>query len=832
MFDSTSVASTWVLRPLVQVIHAKPHQGHTDRCAGVEGPKRWCSWALPKGLGPRVDWEEEQEELRGSALTHTIRARLHDGLFALALGGLVAGGLVWLLGGSAAAAMIWAAVTALVCVPAIWWVVDGLRHRRFGSDVIAVLALAGTLAVREDLAGAVVAVMLTGGRLLEERAGRRARRDLTALLSLAPRTAHRRDTSGLATIDAAAVRPGDLLVVRPAEVVPVDGLLESANAVLDESTLTGEPLPVEHHAGEVVRSGTVNSGTAFDLRATNDAQSSTYAGIVALAKEASEAGSRFVRMADRYSAFFLPLTLALAAFAWWWSADPVRAVAVLVVATPCPLILAAPIAFVSGLSRCARRGVVVKGGEALERLALAQVLLFDKTGTVTIGRPDLTEILPRGPGQPEEVLKAAASLDQASPHVLASAIVRAARERDLLLTLPANVTEEPGQGARGLVDGHVVRVGKAGWAAGRDGSDWAEAVRNRAAARGVVTVFVGIDDRMAGALLLEDRIRADAARTLRLLHRAGISRTVMITGDRAAVAGPIADLVGADEVHAEQTPAGKVAIVRAETERAATVMAGDGVNDAPALAAANVGVALGARGATASSEAADLVITVDRLERLAEALAIARRTRTIARQSVLVGMGLSLAAMAVAAAGYLPPALGALLQEGIDIAVILNALRALGPGPDRWPRLRGDAADLVRRLDEDHRRLRPRIDELSRLATLPDADLLAALPRTVDFLTGDLARHEHADERLLYPAVAATLGGADPTGPMSRGHADIAERTSRIALLAEETGSDPATLPEIRRALHELHAVLRLHFAQEEESFYVLADEPRPTGPH
>ncbi|MGI8334311.1 heavy metal translocating P-type ATPase [Actinomadura scrupuli] len=761
----------------------------------------------------------------------TPRSRLSGILFALAAMGLLAGVGAWAVGAPAVAAVLWVAVTATACVPALWWVIDGLRHHRFGSDVIAVLALAGTLAVREYPAGAIIAVMVTGGRLLEDRAGRRARRDLSALLSVAPRLTHRRQDNDLVTVDVDEVRPGDLLLVRPGEVVPVDGLVAAGTALLDESTLTGEAIPVERPPGEEVRSGAVSSGSPFDLRATADARSSTYAGIVGLAREAAASSSPFVRMADRYAALFLPATLVLAALAWWLAADPVRAVAVLVVATPCPLILAAPVAFVSGLSRCARRGVVVKGGGALERLAQARVLLFDKTGTVTAGRPVVADVLVRDDaGEPvpaREVLRLAACLDQVSPHVLASAIVRRARSGDLPLVTPVDVREEPGQGVRGMVGDRVVSVGKAVWAAPPPADvSWAATVRKRAAARGMVTVFAGIDGQLAGALLLEDRIRPDAARTFRLVRRAGITRAVMITGDRAAIAESIAALVGADEVHAEQSPAGKVAVVRAESARAATVMAGDGVNDAPALAAAGVGVAMGARGATASSEAADVVITVDRLERLAESLAIARRTRSIALQSVLAGMGLSFAAMLVAAAGYLPPAPGALLQEAIDVAVILNALRALGPGRDRWPRLRGDAAELVRRLDEDHRRLRPQITELSRLAELPDTELLAAGPALTAFLTGDLAAHEQADERLLYPVVADVLGGADPTGPMSRGHAEIAERTRRIVLLCAEARDDPRALRELRRALHELHAILRLHFAQEEENFYVLADEP------
>jgi heavy metal translocating P-type ATPase len=759
---------------------------------------------------------------------------VHEILFVSAAGGLAAGGGVWWAGRPATADLLWLLVTIGACIPAVWWVLDGLRHRIFGSDVVAVLALIGTVAVGQYLAGAVIGVMLTGGRLLEQRAGRRARHDLSALLSLAPRVAHRyEDQEAIITVEAADVRPGDLLLVPSGEVVPVDGLVERGRAVLNEAAITGEPLPAEHIAGDEVRSGAVSSGAPFDLRATASARSSTYAGIVRLAREAAAESSPFVRLADRYAAFLLPVTLVLGALAWFLTGDPVRAVAVLVVATPCPLILAAPIAFASGLSRCARRGVVVKGGGALERLACAHVLLFDKTGTVTAGRPELVEVVPRTGTEHSEVLRLAASLDQVSPHVLASAVIRGARNHGLRLTLPAAVAEEPGQGIRGRVDDRDVRVGKADWAGGDDPS-WVTRVRTRAAAQGMITVFVGVDGSIAGVLLLRDRIRPDAARTFRLLRRAGIDRTVMVTGDRADTAASIADLVSADAVHAEQSPEDKVSVVRAETAQAATVMAGDGINDAPALAAADVGVALGARGATASSDAADVVITVDRLERLAETLAIARHTRAVARQSVLFGMSLSLTAMVIAAFGYLTPVFGAVLQEGIDVAAILSALRALGPGRERWPRLRGDEAELVRRLDDEHRSLWPRIERLPGIADavigLPPGRRKAALDELTAFIQ-DLTVHERKDERMLYPAVAKVLGGTDPTGTMSRGHAEIAELTRRIGLLRAEARADsPATdtLHDLSRTIQELHAVLRLHFAQEEESFFVLAEEAPP----
>lgn len=600
------------------------------------------------------------------------------GLTGLAASGLAAGGSAGLAGHAALADVLWAATTAVIVLPAIWWVVGALRRRQFGTDVIAVFALAGTLIVGEYLAGAVIALMFAGGRALEDRATGRARRDLAALASLAPRVAHRRTATGIATVDADEIQPGDPILVRPGEIVPVDGIAMSA-AVLDQSMITGESLPAEIAPGGMVRSGTVNTAGPIELRTTSTAASSTYAGLVRLARDAAAETAPFVRMADRYAAFFLPIVLAVAFGAWAWSGDVVRSVAVLVVATPCPLILAAPIAYVSGMSRCARRGVIVKGGAALDALAQARTLLFDKTGTVTAGRPSVTRVISPGSVSGDEVLRLAASVDQVSSHVLATAIVAAADKRGLRLQLPQQVEEVPGAGIRGLVGTREVTVGKARLPSS-DAPSWVTGTRQLAASDGLSTVFVGVNGELAGAVILHDPLRLDAMRTFRLLRRAGIERAVMITGDKPAVATPIGALVGADEVQADATPARKVDVVRRETRSGPTVMVGDGVNDAPALAAATVGVALGARGASASSEAADVVITVDRLDRVAETLLIAQRTRHIARQSALAGMGLSLIAMVVAALGWLPPVGGALVQEAIDVAVILNALRALGAG--------------------------------------------------------------------------------------------------------------------------------------------------------
>ncbi len=623
--------------------------------------------------------------------------------------------------------------------------------------------------------------------------------------------------------------------MKPGEVVPVDGRVEHGGAVLDESALSGEPLPVERPAGDAVRSGVTNAGSPFELRATTPAAESTYAAIVRLVAEAEASSAPFVRLADRYAGGFLLLSLVLAGAAWAVSGELVRAVAVLVVATPCPLILAAPVAIVSGLSACARRGVIVKGGAVLERLSTGRTLLFDKTGTLTVGHPELVAVIPAPGAEPDALLGLTASLDQVSPHVLASAVVAAAAGRGLPLSLPTGVEEVQGHGVTGMVDGHMVRVGKLSWAAPDARGPWLRTARRRAELDGALTTYVRIDDRPSGALVFIDPIRTDAARTVAALRLDGIHRVVMVTGDRAEVADTIGAMIGVDDVLADRTPLDKVEAVRVERATAPTIMVGDGINDAPALALADVGVAVGARGATASSQAADVVLMVDRLDRVGDAVAIAHRTTSIALQSVLVGIGLSVGAMGFAAVGLLPLVWGALLQEAIDLGVILNALRAR-----RAPRrteLTPDAARFSERFRQEHLRLRPDIDQLQttadELGSLDRATALVRVRAVQRFLVDTLLPHEESEEHELYPALAAVIGGDDPTGPMSRAHAEIAHRIRRLGRLVADIGPDgpdEEDLVELRRLLYGLHAILALHFAQEDERYLSLGGGKSPGG--
>ncbi len=747
--------------------------------------------------------------------------------------GLVGGGLLHWAGLGAGGNLVWIIAAGCGIALSLYSMVESLLVGRLGVDVIALLALVGAVAVGEYLAGAVISLMLASGRALEGWAAGQARRELQALLERAPKSAHRYQDGGLVVIALDQVIPGDLLLVASGEVVPVDGSLVSASAVLDESALSGEPLPVERSLGDRVRSGVVNAGSPLDLRATTSAADSTYAGVVRLVAEAERSQAPVVRLADRYALGFLAVTLVAAGIAWSVGGAS-RAVAVLVVATPCPLILAAPVALVSGLSRAAKRGVIVKGGAVLERLATCTTLLIDKTGTMTVGHPVLTETVCADESGPVgRVLQLAASLDQVSPHVLASAVVQSALEQKCELSLPEGVEEIPGQGIRGTVTGHRVAVGKASWSGVTGAPTWARSARRKADLDGALTVFVGIDGVPAGVLVFDDPLRPDAARTLRSLRRNGIARIVMVTGDRTEVAETVGAVIGVDEVLAERSPAEKLDIVRLETQRAPTMMVGDGINDAPALALADVGVALGARGATAASEAADVVLTVDRLDRLGEAAAIARRTRQIAIESMVAGMGLSLAAMGVAAVGLLPAVWGAILQEVIDVAVILNALRALRGGVTEI-RLGEKDSLLTQRFQEEHLAIRRDINRLHEVAdalgSLTPKAALEEVQSVQRMLIEEVQPHEEAEEQELYPALGRFFGGSDPMATMSRAHIEITHQIHRLGQLIDDIGPngvDEVDLTELRSLLYGLYAILKLHTAQEDENYLSLADEPK-----
>ena len=745
--------------------------------------------------------------------------------------GLTAGGALRIVGAVALSNGLWGATAAVALLPTTFSVARNLMRRRAGVDIVAVLALAGTLAVGEYLAGAVIALMLATGRELEARASARARRELSALLSRAPAVVHRIEGDTLMTQPIDAVRSGDVLIVAPGEVVPVDGLLASDNAVFDESALTGESALVERVTGDPVRSGGVNAGGAFRLRSTATADASTYAGIVRLVRQAQESRAPLVRVADRFALWFVPLTIAIAGLSGILARDPVRAVAVLVVATPCPLILAAPIALVGGMSRAARRGIVVKGGAALETLGRADVLLFDKTGTLTEGRARVADIETDGSISADEVLRLGASLDQASTHALARATVQAARARGLRLVLPDDVHEDPGKGVRGSVADRRVMIGRASYVA--DGGavpPWAARVRRRTAYQGLANVFVGVDGILVGALVLEDPIRPDSGRAVARLRTSGMRRMVMVTGDHPDVAQAIASAIGVDAVYAERSPAEKVEVVREERERGIVVMVGDGINDAPALAAADVGVAMGVRGATASSEAADVVLMVDRIDRLAEAVLIARRSHHIAVQSIAVGMGLSLVAMGIAAAGALVPVVGAVVQEAIDVAVILNALRARGgPEPARASETALSAGRQVllehASMERETAKLRSLADEIGRL---PRATARSRLHEVKRFLNDQLLPHEREEEQHLYPVVARYIGGPESVAVARREHAEIAHLSRVLSGMIDTLdpeGPDEEDLIGLRRALYSLSAVLSLHRSGEEELLSAVVGE-------
>jgi heavy metal translocating P-type ATPase len=612
----------------------------------------------------------------------TLRENGERLLAAVALAAIAAGAFLHIVGLPTAGDAVWAGAVAVILVPLTLSVVRTLARGDLGVDAIALVAMIGALALGEYLAGAVIALMLSGGNALEAAATRRARRELRALLERAPSIAHRRRGDVIEEVPVDAVAAGDVVVIRRGEVIPVDGIVAEGQAVVDESTLTGESLPVSRTLGQVVRSGSANAGEPFDVRATRPASESAYAALVRLVRTAETQRAPFVRLADRYAAFFLPFTLVIAGLAWALAGDPTRALAVLVVATPCPLILAAPIALISGVSRAAREGIIVKGGAVIEKLGDTKSVLLDKTGTLTHGTPVVERIVTLDHIDADELVRLTASLDQLSAHVLAEAIVHDTQRRGLGLSLPREVVEQPGQGVDGRVDGRRVTIGSAAWLEERGYSveGAARALDEAGDSAGRARILVGVDGRLAGIVVMSDHLRTDAEDLVEQLREVGVKRIAMVTGDSEEVAREIGRQVGIEDVYAELSPEAKLDVVRSlqsDSDTHPVLMVGDGVNDAPALALAEVGIAIGAAGATVSAETADAVVTVDRIDRVARAIGIGRRSLAIARQSVVFGLGLSILAMGFAAFGYISPVGGALLQEVIDVAVILNALRAL-----------------------------------------------------------------------------------------------------------------------------------------------------------
>ena len=607
-----------------------------------------------------------------------LRDRLKTSLLVLAALGLVAGLGLLFAGLPQLATVAWSVGVVPVLAALLVEIVRSLAKGEVGLDIVAALSMSAALLFGETLAAAVVALMYSGGTFLESFAEGRARREMSDLLSRVPRTATRRHNRALEEVPLDDIAPGDLLLIRQGDIAPVDGTVESDRAILDQSALTGESMPVRLSRGEDVMSGSTNAGDAFDLRVTRAAADSTYAGIVRLVEAAQASKAPMARLADRWSLMFLMVTVALATAAWWFTGDPIRAVAVLVVATPCPLILAVPVALVAGLSRAAHFGVLIKGAKPLEALARIRTMILDKTGTLTDGRPQLVSITALGDLSEDEVLHFAAALDQASKHPIAQAIVAEARARGATLPIPENMVETPGEGVAGTIEGRKAVVGGADFVAAQIG---ASGLDRAVSEEGSVVVSLAVDGKLMGHLVMADALRSGTAELLAGLRRLGIGRILLATGDRRAVAEAVTEGLGLDAVRSELTPDQKVLLVLTERKNGPVMMVGDGVNDAPALAAADVGVAMGARGAAASAEAADVVLLVDHLDRLLAGVEIAQRSRRIALESVAAGIGLSVAGMIAAALGYLTPVQGALLQELIDVAVILNALRALRIAP-------------------------------------------------------------------------------------------------------------------------------------------------------
>ena len=653
--------------------------------------------------------------------------------------GLLLGAIYYVLNQSVTGQWIWFLTLIIGGIPVVWGTIKGMIHRHFASDIVAMLAIIAAILTNEALPGVVIVIMQTGGKALEDYAFRRASSSLDELMARSPRIAYRKmreindndDDEGigdqsLEEIKVTDVRIGDLLVVRAGDLIPVDGTIISGRAQIDESALTGEPLPKNKDVSDDVFSGTINAGgNAFEILASKVSEDSQYAKIVQLVRKAQEEKAPIQRLADRYALWFTPITLAISGFGWLVTQNPQTILSVLVVATPCSLIFATPVAIMSGINRCAKIGIIIKTGAAIEQIGKSQAVVFDKTGTITYGSPvveDIVVLTKDGKIRQEEddnnsinnnnsntiltsnnnnasddLLLKAAGIEQMSSHPAARVIVQKAKEKlgSSLLSTPRNFHEIAGAGVEGDINGEHIIVGSQSLFENNDNKKYhgqrqqqqqqselefdKELLLNTIKKRGEgkMIAFIGINNILVGAIILGDKIRLGVNVMMQRLQKLGVKETVMLTGDSFDSAKVIAKQAAITNFEFNLLPEQKVLAIKKLKERYKNiVMVGDGINDAPALAAATVGVAMGAKGTAISAEAADMVLLVDDVTKVADVLEIGQRTIQIAKQSIYFGLGVSFILMIVASFGLIPPTIGALLQEILDVGVILNALRA------------------------------------------------------------------------------------------------------------------------------------------------------------
>ena len=597
----------------------------------------------------------------------------------LALIGLVIGGILQITHEEQAGKIVWFVTLISGGIPVVWQTVREILHKHFVADIVAMLAIIVSILLNDAFPGVIIVLMQSGGKALEDYAYRRASSSLDNLLSRAPRIAHRKTDHDIEEIQVSQINIGDVLVIRPGDLIPVDGEIISMQARIDESSLTGEPLPKSKTCGEQVFSGTINIGDAFDIKATRKSDESQYSKIVKLVKKAQQEKAPIQRLADKYAVWFTPITLAVSAAGWLVTNNFETILSVLVVATPCSLIFATPVAIISGINKAAKTGIIIKTGAAIEQAAKTQVAVFDKTGTITFGTPIVERIISFDGASSEEILLKAASLEQLSSHPIASMIVQKGKEKFEKLLVPENFREISGAGVEGRIGSDHVMIGAPSIFEnlGVDIFNNINSTTDQIKPEGRMVAFVALNGKLSGAIIFGDEIRPDVKTMIQKLKTMGVKKTVLLTGDIKNNAKNIAEQSGITDYEAELVPEEKVvAVKKLRQEYENVIMVGDGINDAPALAASTVGIAMGAKGTAISAEAADVVFLVDSVSKVVNTIEIGKKTISVAKQSIFVGLGGSFFFMGLAMFGHLSPAIGAVLQEVLDVSVILNALRA------------------------------------------------------------------------------------------------------------------------------------------------------------